>query len=110
MKYVVPCIFLMLSVSVNAEFETGKVVGYVPHHNGSLKSFGFKLDGSAPNGCNTTGRFYFDSSKVEFDEMVSSVIAAYHSNTEVKVNYSKLCNVLGNSYDVNYICIGNINC
>ncbi len=110
MKIYALAILLIFPTITLAGSQTGKVTGYVPYHNGTLKSFGFKLENNIIEGCNTTGRFHFDSEMVEFNQMVSSIIAAYHSNTEVKVNYSTTCNTLGNSFDTNYVCVGNINC
>ena len=110
MKFITTFALLFTSMQCYADAQSGKVIGYVPYHKGDMKNFALKLENNIVEGCNTTGRFYFDDSNPSYNEMVSSVMSAYHSKTTVAVHYAKTCNVWGNSYDVKYICIGAINC
>jgi len=110
MKLIITFSLLLVSLSSFAGDQYGKIVGYVPYHSGGVKHFAFKLENNIVEGCNTSGRFYIDESNLSYNEVVSSLIAAFHSKTDVKVNYSTTCNVWSNSYDANYVCIGGINC
>lgn len=101
---------LFFSSSVVSEVLSGRIVGFVPFSSGDKEVLLFKLDSSAPSGCNVSGRFAMDNSSPRFKLTSSAVIAAFHSQSTVKVNYLSSCNVWSKTADVNFICVGDINC
>ena len=103
-------VFLLCSFSVNAAKLKGHVSGLVAYETGGRKILLFKLNNSTSKGCNTTARFAFDQSKVNFDLMSSTILSAYHAKTPVEVNYDETCNIWGNSFDARFICLGDIPC
>ena len=90
--------------------QTGEIIGYLPYSQAGKEIIFFKLQGNVSAGCNITGRFAMDDSSLRYKTTVSAVIAAFHSKTPIMVDYSSSCNTWGNAADVNFICIGNINC
>ena len=110
MKKILFVLLVFVATNVFGVTQRGKIVGYVPYHNGTVKNFALKIENNIVEGCNVSGRFYFDETTLAYSEMVSSIIAAYHSQTPVTVYYNKTCNTWGNAYDVKYVCVGDINC
>ncbi|WP_419811821.1 hypothetical protein [Bacterioplanoides sp.] len=102
--------FMLFSNSVLAERLSGKIEGLIPYSSGDHEILIFKLDNNRTGGCNTTERFAIDSSSKKYTATLSSVLAAFHSKTSIVVEYKNSCNYLGNSADVNFICVGSINC
>ena len=102
---------LLLLVNISfAATQSGKVSGFLPYSSGDKKIIIFKLVNNVSEGCNVTGRFAMDDSSPRYQATLSSVIAAFHAQSTVNVNYLNTCNAWSNSADVNYICVGNINC
>ncbi len=101
---------LLVSFHASADRQNGEIIGFIPSESGSKKLFFIQLKDNVVGGCNVTGRFAFDSSKLNYDVMVSAMMAAYFSKTPVQVEYTKTCNVFGNVYDISYVCIGTIPC
>ncbi len=100
----------ILSVSAMADMQVAKIVGFVPFSIAGKEVFIFKLEGNPAGGCNDTGRYAINSDQLHFKATQSSLIAAYHAQTTVTVNYSKSCNIYPNAWDTNYVCTGPINC
>lgn len=90
--------------------QSGKITGYVPYSSGGKEIIIFKLENNVSSACNSTARFAMDNTLPRYKATLSAVIAAFHSQSTIKVNYLSSCNAWGNSADVNYICVGNINC
>ncbi len=110
LKKILFMVLLLVPFYANADRQNGEITGVIAFETGGKKLFFIQLKDNVVGGCNVTGRFAFDSSKLNYDVMVSSMMAAYFSKTPVQVEYSKTCNVFGNVYDISYVCIGNIPC
>lgn len=110
MKYILAITLILVAPSLFANWQSGQITGLVAYESSGKKIMLFKLDTSVTDGCNTTARFAFDDSKVNYDLMSSSILSAYHAKTPVKVRYEGTCNAWGNSYDARFICLGDINC
>ena len=91
---------------------TGKVEGYLPYSSGTKEILIFKItnNDSLITGCNATGRFAIDDSSTRYKTTVAAVISSYHAKTPLTVDFSYTCNMWVNSFDVNYLCVGDINC
>jgi hypothetical protein len=93
-----------------AETQQSTISGFIPYSSGDKRILIFKLDGNVTGGCNTTGRFAIDDTSPRYEATLSAVLASYHAQTKVRVNYFPTCNAWGNSADINFICVGDINC
>ncbi len=109
MKYILLGMAL-LSFSVSAAYQSGNISGYIPYSNGHKEIIIFKLNNNVAEGCNTTGRFAMDSNSPRYKATLSAIIAAFHSQTKVRVKYTPTCDSWGNSADAELICVGNIDC
>lgn len=103
-------LIMTFTLPVFAASQVGEITGYIPYSSGSKTIMIFKLKNNVVNGCNTTGRFAIASTSPRFKATEAAVLAAFHSKTPVRVAYLNSCNAWGNSADVNYICVGDINC
>lgn len=110
MKKIILLILCLFPLGASAEKQVGEIIGFFPYEVGSKKLFFFQLKDNVGGGCNITARFAFDSNKVNFELMTSSLMAAYFSKTPVQVEYTQTCNTMGNSFDVSHICVGTIPC
>ncbi|RZQ52627.1 hypothetical protein C1E23_13280 [Pseudoalteromonas phenolica] len=110
MKYLSMFLLLIFSFKTFAERQTGIITGLVPFESNGKKIIVFKLEDNVSGECNTTARFAFDDSKINYDLMASTLLSAYHSKTRVQVEFNRTCHAWGNSFDSRYICIGDINC
>lgn len=112
MRFCVSIVLFLISLSFSASAarQTGEIAGLVAYESGGKKIIIFKLPNNVSGGCNGTARFAFDSSKLNYDLMASTVLSAFHSKTMVQVEYTETCNAWGNSYDVRYVCLGDMNC
>ena len=110
MKKILFFVLLSISFGANADRQVGEITGIIPYESGGKKLFFFQLKDNVSGGCNLSARFTFDNNKVNYDAMVSSMMAAYLAKIPVQVEYTKTCNSWGNSYDVSWVCIGNIPC
>ncbi len=103
------CGILLSNIAIAAK-HSGQVIGYFPYHTGQKEILFIRLDSGVSGGCNTTERFAIDSNSPGYKSTQASIMAAFHAKTTINVNYSSTCNVFGNAYDINYICVGNIAC
>lgn len=110
MKKLLCLVGLLFSISAQADRQNGEITGVIPFESGNKKLFFIQLKDNVSGGCNGTGRFVLESSKLSYSETVSAIMAAYFSKTPVQVEYTKTCNAWGNAYDISWICIGNIPC
>jgi hypothetical protein len=103
---------LLLAISSNifAAKQSGTITGFIPYSTGTKEILIFKLKDNISGGCNTTGRFAIDSTSVRYKATLSAVIASYHAQTPIKVEYKQTCNSWGNSADISFICVGDISC
>ena len=99
----------LLSCSAIAGAKTGRITGFVPYSSGDREILFFSLDNSVSEGCNVSARFAIDNTSLIYKATLSAVIAAYHAQSSVKVNYLDSCNVWGNSADVKSVCFRTIN-
>ncbi|AZN35139.1 hypothetical protein [Iodobacter ciconiae] len=103
-------VFISSSLSI-AEIQTGKITGYIPYEAPGKQVLIFKIQGSAPSGCNTTGRLAIDSTSLKFKATQAAVMSAFHSQSDVTVLIPQLtCNAWSNSWDVEAVCVGLIPC
>ena len=112
-KHLSLILFALLPAWAVAGSQSGKIIGYMPYSDGSTGSAEIlliKLDSSVISGCNTTGRLVLSSTSVSFKSSQAAIMAAYHSQSVVKVNYNETCTRWPNSWDANYVCVGNVNC
>ncbi len=111
MRSIIFCVLFLAALSALAGTQSGKITGYVPYSNGQKEVLLVKLENidEVERGCNTTARFAMDSDSPKFKATQAAVIAAFHSQTEVKVKYSETCTYAA-SWDISFICVGNINC
>jgi hypothetical protein len=110
MKKIVFAVLFLLSTSASAEFQTGKITGYIPtDYNGKLLLL-VQIEGNASGGCNATGRFAIDSSAPRYKSILAGLMAAFHAQTPVTISYSQTCNAFGNAWDLTYVCVGSIPC
>jgi len=93
-----------------AEKQSGVVKGYIPYSSGGKEILIFNTTNSVAIGCNATARFAIDNTSLRYKATLSVVIAAFHSQKEIVVDYLPSCNVWGNAADIRYICIGEIAC
>lgn len=107
-------LFLFITLftsSVYAGTGTGTVTGYIPYSNGNAEILLFKTSTiTDTQNCNTIQRFAIDSNNPRFKNTVAAVMAAYAAGSPIIVRGLNTCNVLGNSEDASYICVGNIPC
>ena len=87
---------------------TGKVKGYVVTES----IFYVQLDASISNAatCNTTNRFAFKLDQNHSNTFVSSILAAYHADTDVRLTGTGSCTVSGNSETLRKVCTLNVPC
>ncbi|MEJ7804943.1 MAG: hypothetical protein WKG03_03355 [Telluria sp.] len=110
MKKIFACFLLLFSAMACAGTQTAKVVGYIPYDSGGKQFFFLSLQNNVSGGCNTTGRFVIDSNQLKFKGVQAAVMAAFHSGTEINVQYNETCNTYVGSWDLAYVCVGNIAC
>ena len=103
-------LFLLVTTTSFAARQTGVVQGYVPYSDGDREILIFKITNNVSEGCNATGRFAIDNTSLRYKSTLSAIIAAFHSKEEISVEYLSSCNAWVNSADVNFICVGDINC
>ena len=108
-KYI-SVLLVAAAFSTNAEWQEGEISGYVPYSVGDKELIIFKLKDNVIKGCNVTGRFSIDDSSQRYKSTLTAIMSAYHAKSTIKVNYSESCNAWSNSFDANYICVGDINC
>ncbi|WP_337914001.1 hypothetical protein [Vibrio cholerae] len=101
---------ILTAFNAHAARQVGKITGVIPYEASGKKIVIFKIENNIAQGCNVTGRFAFDESKKNFDLMSSALLSAFHAGTTVHVEYSNSCKAWGNSYDIQYICFGDIPC
>ena len=106
-------LFLLLAIASSnaiAERQVGIVSGVIVSEENDKKLFFFKLKNNLVSGCNTTGRYAFDESKDNYYLMSSAILTAFKMKEEVTVEYTPTCNAWPNSFDIRYVCMGDINC
>lgn len=115
-KIIVTLMFLLASFNASADLESvsGKLNGYnITQHNGQ-SVFLFQMKDIRTGGCNTTGRFAVNKNSPLFEGTQAAVMAAYHSNSDVRVFYSTFsnssCTAHNNSADFLWLCVGDIGC
>jgi hypothetical protein len=110
MKKILLALLLSLSATAFAETQTGKITGYIPYDAGGKQLFFVALEGNVTGGCNSTGRFAFNSDQLRFKGTQAALMAAFHNQTEVTVTYAPTCNTYANVWDLVYVCVGKIAC
>ncbi|MDC5855188.1 hypothetical protein [Vibrio europaeus] len=110
MRIVLLFVLALASSSVFAERQSGLVSGVVVYDQDGRNMFSFKLKNNLVAGCNTSGRYVFDEGNSNYYLMSSAILTAYKMKEEVIVEYTPTCNVWSNSFDVRYVCIGDVNC
>jgi len=110
MKKIIFLAFLFVSSNSFAAIITGPITGFLPISSGDTEVLLVKIGGGTTAGCNTSARFAIDSNSKRYDATFASVLAAFHAGDSIKVNYLSSCNAWHNSADINYICVGIINC
>lgn len=101
---------LLVPMKVLASSQASIVEGYIPVSSGGKETLIFKLKDNVVEGCNSTGRFAISEDNLRYRATFSAVVAAFHAQTPVEVKYFSSCNAWSNSADVNFVCIGDINC
>jgi hypothetical protein len=97
--------------SAHAQTATGQITGYIPFaDSGNVEIIFVRIENNPVGGCNTTGRFVMRASDARFRATRAAVIAAFHAQTPVTINYSQTCKVWENSWDMNYMCVGSTPC
>lgn len=110
MKLIILLCGIFLSSVAIAEKQSGQIQGYFPYHTGQKEILFVKLNNNVSGGCNTTARFAIDSNSQGYKSTQASIMAAFHAKTTIHVNYSATCSSYNNVYDINYICVGDIDC
>ncbi|UTW46438.1 hypothetical protein KFE80_06045 [bacterium SCSIO 12696] len=87
---------------------SGKVSGYSVSIWSGKEIFLFKLDSSVSEGCNTTGRYAINSDSMQYKSIQAAIMSAYHGSSDVLVRANDVCTIIGNSYDVYGVRIGNM--
>lgn len=100
----------LLSSQAFAARQAGEIQGFIPFNHDGREIFIFSVQNNVSGGCNTTARFAIDETSPSFRTTVSSLLAAFHGQTEIQVDYKDTCTAWGNSADINFICVGGINC
>ncbi len=98
------------NIAVAVVKQSGKVIGFVPYSVDEKEVLIFKLENNITTTCNTTGRFAIDSTSPRYKGTFSTVLAAYYAKTPIIVYYFPTCNSWRNSADVDFICVGSVNC
>lgn len=110
MKSFVFAFLCLYGALTNAQTQAGKISGYLPYENGTKAILLMQLQGNVAGGCNTTGRFAIDVDAPRFKGTQAAVMAAFHTQADVKVIYSQTCNAFGNAWDIVAVCVGNLPC
>lgn len=104
-----PFLLLILCIVTSvaaAQSQSGKITGYIPYDAGGRQILVFQVEGNVSGGCNTTSRFAVDSNAPKFKGTQTAVMAAFHTQTDVKVLYSQTCTAHTNTWDVVAVCVG----
>ncbi|NOH22833.1 hypothetical protein [Vibrio europaeus] len=110
MRFVLFVLLALASSNVFAERQSGLVTGVIVSEQDGRNMFFFKLKNNLIAGCNTTGRYVFDEGNSNYYLMSSAILTAFKMKEEIIVEYTPTCDVWSNSFDVRYVCIGDINC
>jgi hypothetical protein len=110
MKKLFMLLTALMSFNCFAERQTGEITGIIPYESGGKKLYFVQVRNNIFEGCNVTGRFVFDDSKLNHQAMWAMIMASYYAKTPVSIEYTKTCNVWGNGYDLVYVCAGSIPC
>lgn len=103
-------LLVLASAAVAQQSGAVKVTGYVPYESGANKVLIFQIQGMPSGGCNTTGRLAISSANPKFNGTQAAIMAAYHTQSDVQVSYSQVCNSFYNAWDANFVCVGNMPC
>ena len=108
MKKLAVIMLLLLPVSVFAEgVATGKIKGYAMNTDWVFVSVDAPIH-NKPS-CNTTNRFYFSLTAAYAQNMLGSILAAYHGGTTLTLTGTGDCND-GNSEVLRKICTLDVPC
>ncbi len=110
MKKLLLLALFLFPAFAHAEHQSSTIQGYITSVYNGKKIFLVKLQNNVVEGCNTTGRYAFNEDNLNHEAIISAIISSYHAGETVRINYTKACNAIGNSYDLNYICVGSIAC
>jgi hypothetical protein len=111
MKKLMAVISFFICAFANAEnFQTGKVIGYIPSDFQGKELFFVQIEGNATGGCNTTSRFVIDSSQPKFKSVRAAIMASFYSQVPIVAVYNQTGNTFPNSWDLLYVCVGPIPC
>ena len=100
---------LFSSISL-ADWQSGKITGYVNFVSGGREIILIKLENNSAGTCNTTGRYAIDDTSKQFKFFQSMVLSAYATKETININFNQSCNSWGNAWDINFACVGSINC
>ena len=111
----VPTIATVLGLSMfcgaaSADYQSGVITGYLTHKSASTPVLIVKVDTGTATGCNTTSRFAMAADDPRYQGTLAAVIAAYHTQATVKVAFTQTCTAWSNSFDMTYMCVGDIPC
>lgn len=111
MKRLLLAVLLLFSgFAYGQQQQAAKIKGYIPYEAGGKELLILQLEGNVTGGCNTTGRFAIDSAQLKFKATRAAIMAAFHSQTPITVFYYQTCNSYGNSWDIAWVCVGNLPC
>jgi len=99
---------LMFASSAQADYQSGVITGYLTHRSGSTAILIVKVDSGTTAGCNTTGRLAMASTDARYNATFAAVVAAHSMQASVKVAYDTTCDNWSNSYDLSFVCVGDI--
>jgi hypothetical protein len=103
------CLLLSAQVSLGAA-KSGTITGYANVMSGNVPTLVIKLDSGEVVGCNTTGRYAIASTDPRYKATVAGVMAAYHAQSPVKISYGEACDAWPNSYNLQFVCVGDVSC
>lgn len=101
---------MMISHAAIADVVTGRIAGYIPYANGATQLLFVRIEGAPTGGCNTTGRLVIDSNNAHFNATQAAVLAAFHGQAPVTAHYVTTCTKWPYDWDMQFMCIGTVNC
>ncbi|MCL6270741.1 hypothetical protein M3P05_12485 [Sansalvadorimonas sp. 2012CJ34-2] len=103
-------LLVIFSPSVFAGWQSGKITGYIPYSVDNKEVLIFRIVNNVGGGCNNTTRFAISDDNIRYQSTFAAILTAFSSNKMIRVNYTESCNAWGNSWDANFICVGDIPC
>ena len=98
---------LLPSLPAWADTFTGRITGYT---SATTPMLFVRLENGPLGGCNTTGRFVMDGNTPKYKATLAAVMAAFHTQTPIKVHYTTTCNTWRYDWDLQFARVGDIQC